>query len=257
MTNNLAVLRVYAFDKKKRLGIQKDGGYVIGEIDENYDCYISAGVANEESFTRDFLNLNKLNKTDCYAFDGTIKDYPYEYTENITFNKKNISDKCSKSHDNLLSLIDKYDGIFLKMDIEGGEYPWIKNLKQEHLEKFKQIVIEFHGIFDDSWNCSYSDKIECFKKMNKTHYIIHAHGNNCGRINNNGIPETIELTYLNKKLFRNLPEFNKQNLPIFNLDFPNNPNKKDINLSFQPFLSGLNVNFEKINHRRKRFGIIF
>jgi len=65
----LDVLRVYAFDtsKKLRLGVQNDGGYVIAEVGGGgggggdgdgggvYDCYISAGVSNEESFTRDFL----------------------------------------------------------------------------------------------------------------------------------------------------------------------------------------------------------
>jgi hypothetical protein len=57
----LDVLRVYAFDtsKKLRLGVQNDGGYVIAEVGGGGggggDCYISAGVSNEESFTRDFL----------------------------------------------------------------------------------------------------------------------------------------------------------------------------------------------------------
>jgi hypothetical protein len=32
------------------------------------------------------------------------------------------------------------------MDIEGGEYPWLSSLCEEQLNKFKQIVIEFHGI---------------------------------------------------------------------------------------------------------------
>jgi 5'(3')-deoxyribonucleotidase len=46
------LLKVYHFDldKKKRLGVNTDGGYVIVELDGEYDCYISAGVSNEESF---------------------------------------------------------------------------------------------------------------------------------------------------------------------------------------------------------------
>ena len=84
-------LKIYTFLEKKHLGVKNDGGYVIGILDGNYDFYISAGVANEESFTRDFINMYKMNKTNCAAFDGTIDDYPYQYTNKITFYKRNIS----------------------------------------------------------------------------------------------------------------------------------------------------------------------
>ena len=55
--NCLDLLRVYHFDtsKKIRLGVQNDGGYVIADIGDAYDCYISSGVSPEESFSRDFL----------------------------------------------------------------------------------------------------------------------------------------------------------------------------------------------------------
>ena len=57
-----------------------DGGYVLAELDGDYDCYISAGINNEESFSRDFINKYKINKNNSYGFDGTINDYPYEFT---------------------------------------------------------------------------------------------------------------------------------------------------------------------------------
>ena len=46
----------YNFNLKKRYGSNNDGGYVIAELDGEYDCYISAGISNEESFSRDFIN---------------------------------------------------------------------------------------------------------------------------------------------------------------------------------------------------------
>jgi|DEB0MinimDraft_6_1074348.scaffolds.fasta_scaffold104597_2 hypothetical protein len=78
-------LQVYNWDKKCRLGSKNDGGYVIGLCEGNYDCYISAGVSNEESFSRDFILKYNMNKLNSYAFDGTITDYPYKYTDKITF----------------------------------------------------------------------------------------------------------------------------------------------------------------------------
>ena len=121
------------------------------------------------------------------------------------------------------------------MDIEGGEYPWSLQIDETELNKFKQIVIEFHGITNDGWNSNYNDKVKCLEKLSKTHYIVHAHGNNHGEVFN-GVPDVIELTYVNKKYFDSIPELNTQPLPIANLDFSNIPNSNDINLNFYPFL---------------------
>jgi hypothetical protein len=55
---------------------------VFAELDGDYDCYISAGISNEESFSRDFINkYNNLNEYNCFGFDGTIEKYPYNYTK--------------------------------------------------------------------------------------------------------------------------------------------------------------------------------
>jgi len=62
LEKNLELLQVYHFDKKIRCGINSDGGYVIAELDGGYDCYISAGIFNEESFSRDFINKYNINK---------------------------------------------------------------------------------------------------------------------------------------------------------------------------------------------------
>ena len=86
--NNLELLRVHSFDKKVRYGSNNDGGYVVAELDGGYDCYISAGISDEESFSRDFINEYNMNEYNSFGFDGTIDNYPYNYTKNITFIKK-------------------------------------------------------------------------------------------------------------------------------------------------------------------------
>ena len=81
-------------DQKVRYGAAGDGGYVTVKMPITYDCYISAGVSNEESFTRDFLSkeAHYLTKDHCFGYDGTIEDYPWSYCQNITFRKQNIGD---------------------------------------------------------------------------------------------------------------------------------------------------------------------
>ena len=231
----IELLKVYQFDKKRRFGKNQDGGYVVGVLEDGYDCYISCGIGDEECFSRDFINEYKMNEYNSYGFDGTINSYPYNYTNKISFIKKNIGDIDNDTHTNLSFLMNKYNNIFLKIDIEGGEYPWLLNISEEQLNKFKQIVIEFHGITNDGWGCTNINKIKCLTKLANTHYIIHSHGNNHGPVVNN-IPDVIELTYINKKYFNSVPELNKTPLPIPNLDFPNNPRWHDINLNVYPFV---------------------
>ena len=137
---------------------------------------------------------------------------------------------------NLFPLINHYKNIFLKMDIESHEYNWLNELSMSQLNKFKQIVIEFHGINDDSWDIIHSNKIKCFQKLASTHYIIHIHGNNYGGLTNN-IPDTIEVTYIRKDQFDNIPLLNIQPLPSIDIDFPNNPELDDYDLNFYPFVN--------------------
>jgi hypothetical protein len=234
--NNLDLLQVYHFDKKVRCGSNCDGGYVIAELDGDYDCYISAGISTEESFSRDFIQKYNMNEFNSFGFDGTINSYPYQFTKNIAFVQKNINSFNDTNNTNLSGLMGKYNNIFLKMDIEGGEYPWLLHLHESQLTKFKQIVIEFHGITSNYWNCNYNDKVRCLNKLSRTHYIVHAHGNNNGPMAN--IPDVIELTYVNKAYFSTAPELNTTALPIPGLDFPNDSNLGDYNLNFYPFVRG-------------------
>ena len=98
-------------------------------------------------------------------------------------------------------------------------------------------MLSSYGITNDGWNTCYNDKVKCLEKLAKTHYIVHAHGNNYGPVLNK-IPDVIELTYVNKKYFESdsHPSLNTSALPITGLDFPNNAKSKDIDLNFYPFV---------------------
>ena len=234
--NDLHLLEVYDAKGKTRCGALCDGGYVFVELTGGYDCYISAGVSDEESFSRDFILKYDMHKDQCYAFDGTIHDFPYHYTDRITFVRKNIGDANTNEVTNLSFLTEKFNNIFLKMDIEGGEFPWLLNIPENDLSKFKQIVIEVHCINDDRLNITYNDKMKCLEKLKKTHFLVHAHANNCCSLTHN-FPDLLELTYVNKRDLA-CTDLNTTPLPIPNLDYPNNgvPNS-DWGLAFYPFIS--------------------
>ena len=249
-------IKLYSIPNKIRYGKNGDGGYVVADLDIEYDCYISAGIANEESFTRDFLEAHSyIGRDNSYAYDGTIDDYPWEYTKEIQFVKKNIGVLNDDKHTNLIHLTEKYNDIFLNIDIEGYEFLWLDTLTSEQLKSFKQITIEFHGLNEDNWNIdkpifNLSKKIEMIDKLNKTHYLIHAHGNNYTgfqeilyekdfEIHGLWIPNVIEFTFISKDCLDSEPELNINPLPIEGLDYPNWEGMMDLPLFTYPFINNL------------------
>ena len=123
---NSDIFKVYSYENKIRLGSDYDNGYVIGEFgeldskDDYYDCYVSVGISEEDSFAVGFTNhYNHLNICDCWAFDGTINELPFSIKDKIQFINKNVGPINDDKNTNLHYLFEKYNNIFLKMDIEG------------------------------------------------------------------------------------------------------------------------------------------
>jgi hypothetical protein len=227
---NPSVLTVYNSPfKKVRIGKEYDGGYVITEIPNmKYNLLLAGGVEQDISFEEDFII--KYPDVSAYAYDGTINNLP-KVNNNITFIKKNIGSENNNHVTNLHDIIDKNYRIFVKMDIEGGEIPWINSLSETQINKFDQIVIEFHHPFSNN-------EIPVFDKINKNHYLIHFHPNNCcGTRRHNGviIPNVFECTYLHKKYFINTPELNRELIPT-SIDMKNT-SKEDIYINYPPFVN--------------------
>jgi len=125
-----SVLTVYKSPFNKiRLGKDFDGGYIFADIPNiTYNILIAGGICNDISFEEDFVN--KYSNVKCFAFDGTINNLPKENT-NIIFIKKNIGFENNYKETNLHDIIDNNNNIFVKVDIEGGEIPWIKSLSNK------------------------------------------------------------------------------------------------------------------------------
>ena len=220
--------------KKIRIGKDYDGGYIICDIPNiNYDLLLGCGVDVDTSFESQFCD--KYKNTLCYLYDGTVNDI-YLNNKNMTFIKKNINNFNDENNTNLHDVIDKFNNIFLKMDIEGYEIPWIKSLDCKRLNKISQIVIEFHFPFQDY-------KKDVFEKINKHFIMVHFHANNCcGVRNHNGviIPNVFECTYLNRIFFNNNYELNVDVIPS-SLDMKNVIEHDEIYIDYEPFVNKINI----------------
>ena len=219
---------------KIRLGKNNDGGYIIADVPNiEYKTLLAGGIQTDISYEESFIEKYPFVKV--FAFDGTVNGLPEENPK-IHFIKKNIGSENNDKTTNLHDIIDTNESIFVKMDIEGSEIPWIKSLRDDQMNKFEQIVMEFHYPFSDN-------EVGVFDKINKNHYLIHFHGNNwCKYHNPTGvrihggvtIPEVFECTYLHKKYF--VPELNKEPIPG-PLDMKNTEIYDEIYIDYPPFVN--------------------
>jgi len=230
---------------KVRYGNKRDGGYAICETDVKYDVLLSAGISTDISFENDFL---KLYDIPCYGFDGTIKNIPQRQyaTDKIQWVCKNVGTSNSDTETNLIEYIEKYNNIVLKMDIEGGEYPFFQLLTQEHLKKISQITIELHEL--TGYKNINGDKIytmDMFTELNITHTLLHAHGNNniltpTKTSDGYSVPSLLELTFVRTTdILKQFPEYVKilNTIPYpQQCDYPNKIDREEVPLNYYPFL---------------------
>ena len=227
----LNALTMYECNDKKRIGNKYDGGYIIMDTGkEKYDFLLSGGVGGDIGFEKEFT---KKYNVECMVFDGECNkaEELCRNEERITFVKKNISNINDENTTNMKEYINQYNDIFLKMDIEGYEFPFLSVLTLEEMKKLKQITLEFHfPSTEQHWII--------LNKITKTHYLIHYHANNNNyvlfNINHNSIPAVFECTYIRKDCLEN-PPLNKEVLPT-KLDNKNSFNKLDYIIDVPPWV---------------------
>lgn len=204
-----------------------DGGYVVVD-GYTYDQYLGCGVGTNPSFDFQFLetqlNINGL------VFDGNISYYP-RFPNGVDYVRKNITSTNTSETTNLNNETENFKNIFMKMDIDGYEWNWIKSFN--NFRKIKQFVLEVHGLFPEqregAWDWAadsgfdYVDVCLGLKKINQTHHLVHFHSNDCAwytEIDGTEMPTVAELTFIRKEDC-GIEGLNKIPFPIDGLDFRN------------------------------------
>ena len=121
-----------------RVGNDADGGYVLPRINQEWDVLISPGVGASSVFEMSVATA----KTRVILIDGNVP-MPSGLPENFEFIKKLLGVENSENTVTLNSIIVKYcrkgQWAMLQMDIEGGEWPVLKEVTSEDLQKFQLI----------------------------------------------------------------------------------------------------------------------
>jgi hypothetical protein len=114
--------------------------------------------------------------------------------------------------------------VFVKMDIEGSEYRVLEDVLA-YAERILGLVIEFHDtgplrpVFERT-----------MKALLRRFEIVHVHANNFAPIYRDGLPEALEITMARRDFVKSTQR--RIELPIPDLDGPNDPGRPDYSLRF-------------------------
>lgn len=228
----LTMLKPYnIFHNKKRLGPNEDGGYVCSEyVLENCSALFTYGVGNETRYEQDF---HKQYQKPTYLFDHTVGWQKEMQWNDLTLipeglgtgeNCKDLFEHCSRF--NITT------PILLKVDIEGGEWDYFRNVDMNKLDELVMgIMVEIHWL-DTIQHQKYLAEI--FNRLSPFFVLNHTHGNSWGYnfdYHGTSLPAVLELSFVNKRYVQNM-EIDHLSYPITGLDFSNNPNIPDVELKF-------------------------
>lgn len=211
-----------------RLGGKMDGGYLVPKSAmQHAQGLLSFGLGDDFTFDQDWhalkpqdpihmydasVNLDNLSIRVNTGVRGHI-DLKSEYQQFFQGSVKHWPEYIGPN--NFAEALDRIgvDQVFVKMDIEGSEYPLI-DLFVEHHQRIVGIAMEWHDCAnrDPKWKAAVD-------KLNEHYAIVHLHGNNHVTPDKEGIFGCMELTHIRRDLV-NSTELRRQ-IHIPDLDYSN------------------------------------
>ena len=216
--------------KWARFGRDFDGGYVMFDDFNKDSIAYSFGVSYDDSWETDIAKKG----IDVFMYDPTVSS-THSKNNRFHFEKLGITGYKKAANMKTMSEFIKKNGhknktnLVLKMDVEGAEWDFLNEVDERTLNQFSQIVLELHWFQKKDL----ADTIlPALQKLNKTHQIVHVHGNNhvgVVRCSDIMIPEVMEITCLRKSSY-NFVE-SKKYFPT-GLDRKNHPERPEIILGY-------------------------
>jgi hypothetical protein len=237
----LSLLRPFDVDvPKRRIGPNRDGGYVLCDILGIARSVMSYGISTEFSFDEEMAD----GGLGTFMFDHTI-GRPHLKSSRMRFFQEGVAG--TRSPDGRLDTIDGHISRFgidvlngiLKMDVEGAEYAAILGASEQTLRKFSQIVFECHQLPQIKEERFRRTFVEVFSKLNRDFVIFHVHANNTDgpdpvSIEGLPVPRLLEVSMVRRDLVVFRPS---RTVYPTDLDFPNTKKMEKL-LWYFPFFPG-------------------
>jgi len=150
-----------------------DGGYLMADCFTGTRAAFSLGVGGEVSWDHDIAQRN----IPVYQYDHSVEAPPLLHPHCV-FHKKAIGAERNATCETISSVLQTHGAPgranILKMDIEGSEWDAFDAATPDDLNRFSQIVCEFHGfdkIDDDAW---YRRALRCATKLRSLFEVVHV-----------------------------------------------------------------------------------
>lgn len=183
----------------QRFGPAGDGGYLMPDDLDGVSACISPGVSTEAGFDLEIAGRG----IDVYLADASVSKPPIEH-ERFHFTRKFLDSYNSEDSitiDEYCSTVEVTGDLILQMDIEGAEYRVLTSASDDLLRRFRMMVIEFHDLQYLFSPVAFREMSSTFRKLRRTHEIVHIHPNNastCVRLGEIEIPSLLEFTFYRK-----------------------------------------------------------
>lgn len=256
----LAYLRPRIVNDLGRYGGERDGGYILPPAGlATIDAVVSFGLSTDwsleealakshpglivhvydhtvgaRSFRRSLKNAatkflaGKTSLAELRQRFATDRGYRKFFRGERAHFRERIFNRRDNANDTMIETVFARVGtaqhIFLKMDIEGGEYRVIPAILR-YESRIDLMVIEFHDT--DPLRPVFEAQV---KEILEHFDIVHLHGNNIAGAASDHLPDCLEITFLSKRFAT--PARFRDRLPLLGLDYPNDPARPDLPLYF-------------------------
>lgn len=261
LPDRLSFLNPHVVDDLRRFGNVRDGGYLLpASAVDGVDAVLSFGLATDWSLEEELAaghperiihvydhtvgakTYRRSLKNAFLKFLGgrtsladlrhrlrTDRDYRRFFAGNRVHYRERMFNREDNANDATLDIAFARLGparhVFVKIDIEGSEYRIIPQLAG-FVDRIDLIAIEFHDT--DPLRPVFESQL---RQLLEHFAIVHLHGNNIAGVASDGLPEALEITFLNRRFA--IPEQRRDRLPVAGLDFPNDSQRPDIALRFR------------------------
>lgn len=253
-------LRPVVVDDLVRFGGATDGGYLLphrllGQI----NAVLSFGLATDWFFEEQMARLRPGIPIHVYdhtvgaktfyraaksrslkflsgraSFDDvrtrwkTYTDYGRFFTGRHRHYAERVFDRCDNVNDATLDIafgrLGEPRHVLLKMDIEGGEYRIVPAIGA-FADRIDLLAVEFHdtGPLRQVFETQIRSLLAHFA-------VVHLHANNIAGMAEDGLPDALEITFMNKRY--DVSQQRRDRLPLAGLDQPNDRTRPDYDLVF-------------------------
>lgn len=261
LPRSLAALRPIVVDDLARYGHRGDGGYVLpASALRDIDAVLSFGVSTDWTFEEDLaarkpdliihaydhtvgakqlrqrialdLRTMSIGRAGVRPLLGSIRalsSYRRFFRDaHVHFPQRvysRLDEGCDVTVAQVFARLPPRSRVLLKMDIEGGEYRVMRHVL-EFADRIDVMIVEFHDT--DPLRETFTSSIE---RICSEFKVVHVHGNNFAGRAEDGLPEVLEVSFLNARLAGGHARRNV--LPIEGLDHPNDPSRPDWQIRFE------------------------